>query len=94
MSSNARIRAGLRKKTLWRKKRAIVVLLLLLLVVIVLVVAFQRVRIEVVSSDEDEEKAEGAGARVALPCDPSSSEELKHQQQEPKTVVFAYCCAR
>ena len=85
MSSNARIRAGLRKKTLWRKKRAIVVLLLLL-VVIVLVVAFQRVRIEVVSSDEDEAKAEGAGARVAMPCDPSSSEEVKHQQQQSSSV--------
>jgi hypothetical protein len=69
----------LRKKT-GRKKRAIVLLLLLLIVV--LVVAFQCVRIEGVSSDEDEEKAEGAGARVALPCDPSSSEELKHQQQQ------------
>ena len=79
MSSNAHTRSGLRKKT-GRKKRAIVLLLLLLIVV--LVVAFQCVRIEVVSSDEDEEKAEGAGARVALPCDPSSSEELKHQQQQ------------
>ena len=53
-------------------------LLLLLLVVVVLVVAFQLVRIEVVSSDEDEEKAEGAGARVALPCDPS----LNHRRHE------------
>ena len=79
MSSNAHTRSGLRKKT-GRKKRAIVLLLLLLIVV--LVVAFHCVRIEVVSSDEDEEKAEGAGARVALPCDPSSSEELKHQQQQ------------
>ena len=79
MSSNAHTRSELRKKT-GRKKRAIVLLLLLLIVV--LVVAFQCVRIEVVSSDEDEEKAEGAGARVALPCDPSSSEELKHQQQQ------------
>ena len=79
MSSNAHTRSGLRKTT-GRKKRAIVLLLLLLIVV--LVVAFQCVRIEVVSSDEDEEKAEGAGARVALPCDPSSSEELKHQQQQ------------
>ena len=79
MSSNAHTRSGLRKKT-GRKKRAIVLLLLLLIVV--LVVAFQCVRIEVVSSDEDEEKAEGAGARVATPCDPSSSEELKHQQQQ------------
>ena len=78
-SFNAHTRSGLRKTT-GRKKRAIVLLLLLLIVV--LVVAFQCVRIEVVSSDEDEEKAEGAGARVALPCDPSSSEELKHQQQQ------------
>ena len=78
MNSNARIRAGLRKKT-GRKKRAIVLLLLL---VIILVVVFQCVRIEVVSSDEDE-VAEGAGARVALPCDPSLSEERhSHQQQQ------------
>jgi cell division protein FtsI/penicillin-binding protein 2 len=67
------IRAGLRKTT-GRKKRAIVVLLLFLLVVVVLVflALFQCVRIEVVSSDfEDEEKAEKAGARVAtMPCDP------------------------
>lgn len=79
------IRAGLRKTT-GRKKRARVILLLFLLVVVVLVVLalFQCVRIEVVSSDfEDEEKAEKAGARVAtMPCDPSSSEELKHQQQQ------------
>jgi len=78
------IRAGLRKTT-GRKKRAIVLLLLFLLVVVVLVVAlFQCVRIEVVSSDfEDEEKAEKAGARVAMmPCDPSSSEEVKHHRQQ------------
>ena len=78
------IRAGLRKKT-GRKKRAIVLLLLFLLVVVVLVflALFQCVRIEVVSSDfEDEEKAEKAGARVAMPCDPSSSEEVKHRQQQ------------
>ena len=85
MSSNAHtIRAGLRKTT-GRKKRAIVLLLLFLLVVVVLVVAlFQCVRIEVVSSDfEDEEKAEKAGARVAMmPCDPSSSEEVKHHRQQ------------
>ena len=80
MSSNAHTRSGLRKKT-GRKKRAIVLLLLLLIVV--LVVAFQCVRIEVVSSDEDEEKAEKAGARVAMmPCDPSSSEEVKHHRQQ------------
>ena len=81
------IRAGLRKTTPGRKKRARVVLLLLfVLVVVVLVVlaVFQRVRIEVVSSDfEDEEKAEKAGASVAMmPCDPSSSEEVKHRRQQ------------
>lgn len=86
MSSNAHtIRAGLRKTT-GRKKRAIVLLLLFLLVVVVLVflALFQCVRIEVVSSDfEDEEKAEKAGARVAMmPCDPSSSEEVKHHRQQ------------
>ena len=80
MNSNSNTRrSGLRKTTTGRKKRATVaVLLLLLLVVVVLVVAFQLVRIEVVSSDEDEEKAEGAGARVALPCDPS----LNHRRHE------------
>ena len=80
MNSNSNTRrSGLRKTTTGRKKRAtVVVLLLLLLVVVVLVVAFQLVRIEVVSSDEDEEKAEGAGARVALPCDPS----LNHRRHE------------
>ena len=86
------IRAGLRKKT-GRKKRAIVVLLLFLLVVVVLVflALFQCVRIEVVSSDfEDEEKAEKAGARVAMmPCDPSSSEEVKHRQQQQSSSSSA-----
>ena len=80
MNSNSNTRrSGLRKTTTGRKKRATVaVLLLLLLVVVVLVVAFQLVRIEVVSSDEDEEKAEGAGARVAMPFDPS----LNHRRHE------------
>ena len=81
MNSNSNTRrSGLRKTTTGRKKRATVavLLLLLLVVVVVLVVAFQLVRIEVVSSDEDEEKAEGAGARVALPCDPS----LNHRRHE------------
>ena len=86
------IRAGLRKKT-GRKKRAIVLLLLFLLVVVVLVflALFQCVRIEVVSSDfEDEEKAEKAGARVAMmPCDPSSSEEVKHRQQQQSSSSSA-----
>ena len=52
---------------------------------------FQCVRIEVVSSDfEDEEKAEKAGARVAMmPCDPSSSEEVKHRQQQQSSSSSA-----
>ena len=81
------IRAGLRKTT-GRKKRAIVLLLFLLVVVVLVFLAlFQCVRIEVVSSDfEDEEKAEKAGARVAMmPCDPSSSEEVKHRQQQQQS---------
>ena len=90
MKSNARnTKAGLRKKT-GRKTRARVVLLLVLIVVVVLgVVAFQRnVRIEVVSlSDEDEEKAEGAGARVALPCDPSLNHRRHEQQQQFSSSV-------
>ncbi|CAL6293415.1 unnamed protein product [Bathycoccus prasinos] len=83
MNSNANTRSGLRKKT-GRKKRAIVLLLLL---IIILVVVFQCVRIEVVSSDEDEAAAEAAGARVALPCDPSLSEEQHHQQHEQSLSI-------
>ena len=88
MNSNSNTRrSGLRKTTTGRKKRAtVVVLLLLLLVVVVLVVAFQLVRIEVVSSDEDEEKAEGAGARVALPCDPSLNHRRHEQRQFSSSV--------
>ena len=91
------IRAGLRKTT-GRKKRAIVVLLLFLLVVVVLVflALFQCVRIEVVSSDfEDEEKAEKAGARVAMmPCDPSSSEEVKHHRQQQQSSSSSVSSSR